>query len=248
MWLSAPLASGPVARIRTAEEFYEQVETAIPSLDARLRVFLDEYRQHRASTGRPVGILDVGCGRRPVLAEHVDSSDDYCGCDIAPPEVDLPCFQRVNLNEESVADAFSGRQFDVVFCGEVIEHVFNPDALLEDIRGVLAPNGVLVLSTPNLAYWVNRLLLLVGISPLFAENSARVKLGRRFRVLGQGNETQGHIRVFTYRAIRDLLALQQFELLRVRAVPVWSSPLDQLICRVSPSLSPDIVYVARLAG
>jgi SAM-dependent methyltransferase len=238
-----------VSRIRTAEEFYEQVETAIPGVDARLRVFLDEYRRHRvAAGGGPLRVLDIGCGRRPVLAHHVEPADEYCGCDIAFPEEDLACFERVDLNEESVADAFAGRQFDVIFCGEVIEHVFNPDALLEDVRMLMAPNGLLVLSTPNLAYWVNRLLLLVGISPLFVENSARVKLGRRFRFLGQGNETQGHIRLFTYRAVRDLLELQQFETFRIRPVPVWDFLLDRLICRVSPSLAPDIVYVSRRAA
>jgi hypothetical protein len=104
---------------------------------------------------------------------------------------------------------------------------------------------VLILSTPNLGYWVNRLLLLVGISPLFVENSASVKLGRRFRFLGQGNATQGHIRLFTYRAARDLLELQGFELLRTRSVPFWSFPVDRLVCRVSRSLAPDNVYVAR---
>jgi SAM-dependent methyltransferase len=235
-----------VPEVRTLKEFYATVETAIPDLDDRLRVFLDEYRRHQAASGdRSLQVLDVGCGRRPVLAGHIDPADAYCGCDIAEPEETLPCFERVNLNEDSLAEAFAGRRFDVVFCGEVIEHVFNPDALLEDLRAILAPGGLLILSTPNLAYWVNRLLLIVGISPLFVENSARVKLGRRTRLLGQGNETQGHIRVFTYRAMRELLTLQGFDLLRVRAVPVWNLAVDRLVCRFSPSLAPDIVYVAR---
>jgi 2-polyprenyl-3-methyl-5-hydroxy-6-metoxy-1,4-benzoquinol methylase len=238
-----------VGGIRTPSEFYEQVDTAIPGLDTRLRVFLEEYRHHRANRGsRPLRVLDVGCGRRAVLARQIDAADTYCGCDIAAAEEELACFERVNLNEESLHDAFPGRRFDVVFCGEVIEHVFNPDALLEDLRAVMEPESLLVLSTPNLAYWVNRVLLLAGISPLFLENSARVKLGRRTRLLGQGNETQGHIRVFTYRAMRELLRLQQFELLRVRAVPVWNFPVDRLICRLSPGLAPDIVYVARRAA
>jgi SAM-dependent methyltransferase len=235
-----------VTEIRTPKEFYERVETAIPELDTRLRVFLDEYRRHRAARGdRPLRVLDVGCGRRPVLVHHVEAGDEYCGCDIAPPEDELECFRQVDLNEESLARAFAGQEFDVVFLGEVIEHVFSPDALLEDVKTLLREDGLLVLSTPNLAYWVNRLLLLVGISPLFVENSARVKLGRRFRFLGQHNETQGHIRVFTYSAVRDLLALHGFELVRTRPVPVWNFPVDRLVCRVSASLAPDVVYVSR---
>ena len=122
------------------------------------------------------------------------------------------------MNEQSLGEAVAGRRFDVVFCGELIEHVFSPDALLDDLRSVLAGDGLLVLSTPNLGYWVNRILLVAGISPMFLENSATVKLGRRFKALGNGNPTQGHLRVFTYRAMKELLDLRGFALARTQGV------------------------------
>lgn len=231
--------------MRTLEEFYATVETAIPELDERLQVFVDEYRRHRVSTGRPLSVLDVGCGRFALLQERIAAEDQYFACDLVQPFKPPSNFHSVNLNEESLRDIFAGQEFDVVFCGEVIEHVFSPDAVLSDLKILLRPGGILILSTPNLGYWVNRLLLVVGISPLFVENSASVKLGRRFRFLGQGNATQGHIRLFTHRAVLDLLDLQGFELLRTRSVPVWSFPVDRLVCRVSRSLAPDNVYVAR---
>ena len=87
----------------------------------------------------------------------------------------------------------------------MIEHVYSPDDLVEDLKRILRPDGLLLLSTPNLGYWLNRLLLLVGISPLFLENSSRTKLGRRTTHLGQNNSTEGHIRLFTYGAMRDFL-------------------------------------------
>lgn len=233
---------------RTPKAFYADVETAIPALDERLTIFLDEYRRHRATLGRPVNVLDVGCGRHPVLAGHVDPGDRWTGCDIAPAEQKDLDFVVVDLNEQPLSDAVGGRRFDVVFCGEVIEHVFSPDALLDDVRSVLANDGVLVLSSPNLAYWVNRVLLVAGISPMFLENSATVKLGRRFRWLGQGNETQGHIRLFTYGAMRELLAHRGFRFERSYAVPVWPLPIDKLICRFSRRLAPDLIYVARPDG
>jgi hypothetical protein len=104
-----------------------------------------------------------------------------------------------------------------------------------------------VLSTPNLAYWVNRLLLLAGVSPLFMENSAEVKLGRRFRILGQGNETQGHLHLFTYTALRDLLGRTGFEVIRAVPTTVWDWPVDRLVCRLSHSLAPNNVFVLRRA-
>ncbi|HYZ93734.1 MAG TPA: methyltransferase domain-containing protein [Actinomycetota bacterium] len=234
-----------MADVRTLEEFYATVETAIPQIDERLQIFVEEYRRHRASTARPLSVLDVGCGRLALLQDRIAPQDEYYACDLVEPFEPPPNFRSVNLNEQSLRDAFAGQEFDVVFCGEVIEHVFSPDAMLSDLKILLRPGGVLILSTPNLGYWVNRLLLLVGISPLFVENSANVKLGRRFRFLGQGNATQGHIRLFTHRAVRDLLDLQGLELVRTRSVPVWNFPVDRLVCRVSRSLAPDNVYVAR---
>jgi SAM-dependent methyltransferase len=231
--------------IRTVEQFYEQTDTAIPAIDRRLSIFIEEYRRHRNGAGRPLQVLDVGCGRKALLGTQIDPADEYCACDIAQPEVPLECFERANLNEESLQRLFPGRRFDVIFCGEVIEHLFSPDALLEDLKSLLQPDGLLILSTPNLAYWANRILLPFGVSPFFLENSAVAKLGRRFRFFGQGNVTEGHIRLFTYTAARDLLALHGFDLLRTRSAPVWDFAIDRLICRLSPSLAPDNIYIAR---
>jgi SAM-dependent methyltransferase len=41
--------------------------------------------------------------------------------------------------------------FDLAICSEVLEHLAEPHALLAAIRERLTPNGILVLSTPNLA-------------------------------------------------------------------------------------------------
>jgi 2-polyprenyl-3-methyl-5-hydroxy-6-metoxy-1,4-benzoquinol methylase len=230
----------------TLPEFYDQVATGY-DLNPRLRVFLDEYRRHRGTLGRDLDVLDVGCGARAVLQQHVERGDRYFGTDIkTAPEVDVERYARVDLNEDSLADAFETRTFDVVFCGEVMEHVFSPDRLLRELRSVLHEQSLLIVSTPNLAYWVNRILLLGGISPLFVENSAEVKLGRRTRFLGQGNETQGHIRLFTHRAALELLERERLDVVGVRSVPVWNLPIDKLVCRFSPKLSPVNIYLTRL--
>lgn len=192
-------------------------------------------------------ILDIGCGLEPALLRFKAPGDTYHGCDFyreRPHGIDQ--YTQLDLNRDSLTALVGKAQFDVVFCGEVIEHVFSPDALLREIRTVMRRDAILVLSTPNLGYWLNRLLLLVGVSPMFLENSAERKLGRFTRLLGQGNPTEGHIRLFTYRALRDLLELLEFEVVSVTPTYVWRLPPDLVISRLSKSLAATNVFVLRL--
>lgn len=194
-------------------------------------------------------VLDIGGGRRPELLPYVEATDRYHTVDFYDPAtVDLPHYTQVDLNAEPLAPALGTQTFDVVFCGEVLEHLFAPDALLEEIRKVMRDDAILVLSTPNLAYWRNRALLLVGISPLYLENAAQVKLGRRFRALGQGNTTEGHIKVFTYRALLDLLELKRFTIVQVESTVTWPNRLDRWAGRLSHSLAANNVFVVRKAA
>jgi SAM-dependent methyltransferase len=232
----------------TYRDFLLEHETAHPfDWNERLSVFVETYQSHRASRGgRPLRLLDVGCGRDAHLAVHVDPRDRYTGCDYyAEPRRSIDRYVRIDLNEDRLTDKLGDEQFDVVFCGEVIEHLFSPDALMDELRLVLDDDGILILSTPNLGYYANRLLLLVGISPLFLENSSRRKLGRRTRLLGQGNPTEGHVRLFTYRALLDFVQSTGFEVVAVTPTLVWKFPLDRVVCRFSRSLAPDNVLVLR---
>ena len=233
--------------MKTYEEFLRNHQTAHPfEFNPRLGIFALEYGAHRSREGRPLNVLDVGCGLNPALVQAKRQGDTYHGVDFyedRPSGVDE--YTQLDLNRESLAAALDGRVFDVVFCGEVIEHLFSPDELLREIRRVMGPSSILVLSTPNLGYWVNRFLLLAGISPLFLENSAERKLGRFVRALGQGNPTEGHIRLFTYRALRELVEATGFDVISVTPTYVWRFLPDLVISRLSRSLAATNVLVLR---
>lgn len=57
--------------------------------------------------------------------------------------------------------------FDAVTADEVIEHMLDEGAFLGECRCVLRKGGTLVVTTPNLAYSLNRLRVLIGKTPLF---------------------------------------------------------------------------------
>jgi 2-polyprenyl-3-methyl-5-hydroxy-6-metoxy-1,4-benzoquinol methylase len=61
-----------------------------------------------------------------------------------------------------------GALFDVVFAGEVIEHIFDDRNFLKQIYALLKPGGVLVLTVPNLFFLINRLTFAFGRIPRFA--------------------------------------------------------------------------------
>jgi hypothetical protein len=101
----------------------------------------------------------------------------------------------------------------------------------------------LLLSTPNLAAWYNRVLLALGIQPIFTEVSLRAIYGR------PGHQVAGHLRVFTRRALEQLLASVGFVEIDIKGAPYHDvprplRPLDRLLCR-TPGLSSILLASAR---
>jgi SAM-dependent methyltransferase len=191
--------------MKNSAEFYDAyVRQSAPLEEDRLR------RLVRRMPRRVDALLDIGCGmgrNLRVFAGHVGPGTRMCGIDVAPS---VPSALAEHGFEGKCGDASLGidypdETFDVVVAGEVIEHVIDTDRLLEESRRVLKPGGVLLLTTPNLAYLPNRVLLGLGIQPIFTETSLRRNMGRHFAFLGQNGSTQGHLKIFTVAAARELV-------------------------------------------
>lgn len=99
---------------------------------------------------RGESILDIGYAHKPnphYQARH------RVGLDLLRPV--LPS----GYEEEIVGDALQlgvslgSRRFDSIVAGELIEHLENPYAFLRSLRGYLADDGKVILSTPNPVSW-----------------------------------------------------------------------------------------------
>ncbi len=55
--------------------------------------------------------------------------------------------------------------FDVILCCELIEHLVNTEFFIKELHRILKPGGKIILTTPNLFYWLNRIKILLGIIP-----------------------------------------------------------------------------------
>lgn len=109
----------------------------------------------RVRGDRRPSLLDVGCGfgltldywRHAVGAEAVGVEPSRFG-ELGGRTLGVEL--HVALLQDVIR--LRGLTFDIVFSSEVIEHVPDPAAFIADLRGHLAPGGVLVLTTPNAGY------------------------------------------------------------------------------------------------
>jgi ubiquinone/menaquinone biosynthesis C-methylase UbiE len=119
----------------------------------RLERVLYWVRVRAAETPDLFTFLDVGCGlcdlAKRVCAEQ-PTAVPY-GVDISPVAV-AHGRAAFPTGRFEVADAaqlpFAAHSFDFVWCGETLEHVEDPDAVVRETARVAAPQSLIVLSTP----------------------------------------------------------------------------------------------------
>jgi len=105
-------------------------------------------------------VLDLGCGDGDYAKRLKD-----LGFEVVASDMDLERFKYRNLIKFEASDLekplpFPESSFDYVIFLEVIEHLYNPHFVIEQISRVLKPSGVLILSTPNILNLGSRLRFL----------------------------------------------------------------------------------------
>ena len=201
------------------DEFYENGYYAGPALEPRFAKVLKIFNELKGEL-----LLDVGCGDGTFTALLKESSNvkEAYGIEIASEAISAikkKGIKACQLDIDQNPFPFADKYFDLIYCGEVIEHLFNPDHLLREIYRVLKPDGTCVISTPNLSGWANRLSLFLGYQPFSTSVSPEHEsIGK---IIVKGDEGQwGHIRVFTLRAFAELLELNHFKIKQIIGCPV----------------------------
>ncbi len=170
-------------------------------------------------------VLDLGCGDG-LLGRMLMSNGNY----IAKIDLDKGDF-KVDLQKDKIP--FEDKYFDIVTAIELIEHIWDVDRLLKDIKRVLTKDGRLIISTPNLCSLGRRLMMLIGRNP-YVENFL------------YPNEA-GHVKHYTIKDFKYLMKKNGFMVDKVLGDCIminkylFSSKLGDWF----PSLSRSMVFVCK---
>lgn len=171
----------------------------------------------------PLRVLDIGCGKGQFLldvterlrATHKPGLSHVAVVDLIRAEGSL--LDRISPTPEFFQQSVDGQKlpfndgsFDFVSCNHVLEHVFETEKFLREIRRITQPKGLAVISVPNTAAWMNRIMFLFSGQPLGSEvGTESVTYGfwpgflqHKLKIF----QPSGHIRDFTPRSLRDLCA------------------------------------------
>ena len=124
---------------------------------------------------------------------------EYNGCRVTGIEIDAdmaaqaaPYCERIIVGDVETMDLdreLAGRRFDAIVAADVLEHLRDPRALLGRLRPLLATEGALILSVPNVAHNTVIAALLRG----------------RFPYREKGLLDRTHLHFFTCADFEDLL-------------------------------------------
>jgi SAM-dependent methyltransferase len=144
---------------------------------------------------KDLDVLDVGCGfattsehiqRRGNRVTGIESSDVA----VAKAATRIERVIHADLQDFDSVRAKVEKKFDVIIFADVLEHLAWPQSVLAQYLDLLKQGGTVIVSLPNVGLWSVRLSLLAG----------------RFNYADTGVLDRTHLRFFTRRTARELIA------------------------------------------
>ncbi len=185
-------------------------------------------------------ILDVGCagGGYGKKLKEVRPDVYLVGIEINKElaERARPYYDRIytcSIDQTVFVDTF-----DLINCGDVLEHLYEPWCTLKTFHGILRPNGYLVLSVPNVGHW----------------SIVRDLVHGRFQYIPIGLLCISHIRWFTETSLRQALEQAGFGIQAVHRQQFQPTPegrgfIDLLVkedkADETSLLTNELIFVAR---
>jgi len=182
-------------------------------------------------------VLDLGCLDGTLGEVFVKQGNRVKGIDASKEAIQKARDRGVDARLGNLDEAFpfADKSFDVVFAGEIIEHVFEVDQFVEEAFRVLRPGGTFIVTTPNLAAFGRRMLLLLNRNP-------------HIEISFKAPDAAGHIRYFISSTLKQFLTSKGFVIQRhvsdVVNFNATGSIASKWLAKCFPSLGKTIIIQA----
>jgi SAM-dependent methyltransferase len=190
--------------------------------------------------GRGGELLDIGTHRgdfAALVAERVGATR-VAGIELLEEHAAVARARGYEVVCANVDDGlpFGDAEFETVHANQVIEHVRRSDDFLREVRRVLKPGGLALISTNNLSSWHNVGALALGYQPMPAHVSDERIVGNPLdpRRGWDHEDGRAHLRLFTCRALIELCAVHGLERVALRTAGYYPLPprLGRIAARV----------------
>lgn len=124
-------------------------------------------------------VLEVGCGDASFTRNLAEYSPRVTAIDISMDQIELNAraHPEINFLQHDVAEPFPFKDgtFDVIWCSEVLEHLFDPGFALREMHRVMAPGGKLLVTVPYHGLFKDVLIALCRWDEHFAPNNPHIR-------------------------------------------------------------------------
>lgn len=189
-------------------------------------------------------LLDLGCGTG-ALARRIKKqwACEIVGITFSNAEAAIAgdVIDNVFIRDLNDFDVNQIGQFDCIVGSHVLEHLYNPQRLLELLHNNLTSDGRLIIALPNVLHWRQRMHFLSG----------------RFRYTDGGLMDRTHYRFYDWKTARDLLVDSGYTISERKACGTFPLSrflfgfgriLDSIALRVLPGLfGYQFLFVCRSA-
>ncbi|HRS97054.1 MAG TPA: class I SAM-dependent methyltransferase [Smithella sp.] len=185
---------------------------------------------------KALSVLDIGCGSG-VLSEAIKKK----GYVVWGIEINREAANRARLridrviNEdllqfEKIEGIIGDERFEYIIFSNILEHLYDPCLTIENYLRFLKPDGLILVSVPNVAVWINRIKLLFG----------------NFDYTDTGVMDKTHIRFFTVKTAKRLVKKSGCSIVKVDFTPFVVRAILPLIKKIFFSISQEKTSDHRL--
>jgi 2-polyprenyl-3-methyl-5-hydroxy-6-metoxy-1,4-benzoquinol methylase len=167
-----------------------------PVYSLRKKCLLNFLQKNNIRTGK---ILDLGCD-----TGDTTNSLSKLGFDVTAVDLDEKRVEELSKVQENVKILqqdlekqfqFEDNTFDLIWAGDIIEHLMDTENFVKEIYRVLKPGGRFIVSTPYHGFIKNFMIILLNFDKHF-------------------NPSDEHVRFYTLKSLREQLERNNFSIIK----------------------------------